>query len=636
MSSISAATRIKDTRITALLRALWLLSAIIGFGMVVISIPAYLRDCMCTPEVIAEWEQAGIAHIARNVPVAVSLISFAVFALIGAALFYWRSDDWLAVLAAFSFITLGTGLVALPSALPALLFEKLVYAFFDIGVALLVWLLFLYPTGRFVFSWVKWVVAANLLYFGLLIFIDPLTGLVSFVYLASAALALYFLALRYRHTAPSPQRQQIKWMALAIGALVVALLLLVIAGFFSGSFGTIFIFITDLLVRLALLLIPLSIGFAILRYRLWDVDLTINRSLVYAFITLELLGAGMLIFSLINGALQSLLGADNEGFAGAIAAGVVVALFTPARRQARNFVDRRIYGLRFNLDQLKQLPPITNAGILSGRTLDKYDILDVMGKGGMGEVYKGVSGTEEVAIKVLPADLATQPEFRGRFEREAEAMRQLDHPNIVRLHGYGTANGTPFIAMEFIEGQDLASLLQEVKMLSLEQAQRLMLDIAAALDYAHGLGYVHRDIKPSNMMIRREDGRAVLMDFGMVKMGNVGARFTGSGAVGTIDYMAPEQIMLAREVDHRADIYALGVVIYEMLTGKRLYDGTPAQVLFAHLQQPPPDPRSVNAAIQPATAYAILKALAKDPDDRWQSALEFIHALNTATVAAIA
>jgi serine/threonine-protein kinase len=153
-----------------------------------------------------------------------------------------------------------------------------------------------------------------------------------------------------------------------------------------------------------------------------------------------------------------------------------------------------------------------------------------------------------------------------------------------------------------------------------------MHDIGAALDAAHQQGFVHRDLKPGNIMIR-PNGQAVLMDFGVTKMTDASSSLTGTGALGTIDYMAPEQIMSAKEVDHRADIYALGVMLYEMMTGERPFKGGPAQVMFAHIQQPPPDPRDINAEIPRHIARAIMQAMSKNPEERFQSAGEFAAAL---------
>jgi len=162
--------------------------------------------------------------------------------------------------------------------------------------------------------------------------------------------------------------------------------------------------------------------------------------------------------------------------------------------------------------------------------------------------------------------------------------------------------------------------------LSVETLRPLMNQFADALDYAHARGLVHRDIKPSNVMLRGEN-ELVLMDFGLVKLNDSETRLTGSGAFGTIDYMAPEQILAASEVDHRADIYAVGVMLYEMLTGVRPYQGGAGQVLFAHLQQPIPDPRQLLPELPQSVARAVMQALAKNPNERHTSVGQLAAAL---------
>jgi serine/threonine-protein kinase len=167
--------------------------------------------------------------------------------------------------------------------------------------------------------------------------------------------------------------------------------------------------------------------------------------------------------------------------------------------------------------------------------------------------------------------------------------------------------------------------------MALDELRPLLDDVAAALDYAHEQGFVHRDIKPSNIMVRHPGGDtrmdAVLMDFGIAKVRQAQTGLTGSGAIGTIDYMAPEQIMAAHDVGPEADIYALGVVVYEALTGQRPFQGNVGQVVFAHLQQPAPDPRDLVPALSFDTSDAILKALDKDPANRFRTARDFVMAL---------
>jgi serine/threonine-protein kinase len=221
-------------------------------------------------------------------------------------------------------------------------------------------------------------------------------------------------------------------------------------------------------------------------------------------------------------------------------------------------------------------------------------------------------------------------------------MTALQHPNIVSTIEVGSVDDTHFIVMDYIDGQELSDYLRSKNYLGLDEARPLLRDLAAALDYAHGLGFVHRDVKPSNVMLKSVDEpknvtpavssaapyKAILMDFGIAKIIEDATRLTETGMMGTLDYLAPEQILNARQVDNRTDVYALGVLLYQLLTGELPFKGGVGQVVFAHLQQPPPDPRSVRAEIPENIAMAVIRAMAKEPDDRPQSAGELIAALN--------
>lgn len=283
-------------------------------------------------------------------------------------------------------------------------------------------------------------------------------------------------------------------------------------------------------------------------------------------------------------------------------------------------------------------PEAAPGGTFAGAQLGQYEVLALLGRGGMAEVYRGRHTRLDriVAIKVLPPSLAAEADFRQRFEREARAVAALKHPNIVQIFDFGDAEGTYYMVMEYIAGQDLAHVMRQTGPMPLEQVCSLVRGIASALDYAHAQGLVHRDVKPSNVMLEAEGQggeqpgarRAVLTDFGIAKIlaGSTGA--TKTGMVGTLDYIAPEQIRAAGTVDARADIYALGVMLYQMLTGRLPFVcDNPGAVLVAHLQQPPPDPRLALPSLPEGVARAILCALAKDPDERFRTAGALLEAL---------
>ena len=268
--------------------------------------------------------------------------------------------------------------------------------------------------------------------------------------------------------------------------------------------------------------------------------------------------------------------------------------------------------------------------IESGDKLGPYEILALLGSGGMGEVYKARDTRLErtVAIKVLPEHLAADPERRERLEREAKAVSQLNHAHICTLHDIGNQNGIVFLVMEYLEGETLADRLTRGA-LPLEEALRYAGQIADALDVAHRHGVVHRDLKPGNIMITKAGVK--LMDFGLAKLESAPVEagsaaptaakpLTQEGAVmGTVPYMAPEQLE-GKSVDARADIFAYGAVVYEMVIGRRAFEGeSQASIIAAIMGSEPKRLREILPMTPPMLDAVVSKALAKSPDERWQS-----------------
>ena len=259
----------------------------------------------------------------------------------------------------------------------------------------------------------------------------------------------------------------------------------------------------------------------------------------------------------------------------------------------------------------------------------------------MGEVYRAHDTRLDrtVAIKVLPADVASDADARTRFEREARAVAALDHPHICGIYDVGTVDGTHYLVMPHLEGQSLAGRLEQGP-LPLDQAMKLAIEIADALDKAHRQGTTHRDVKPANIMLMKTGSK--LLDFGLAKLRGPVAPLSMSGVsrlttqtpdtaqgtiLGTIQYMAPEQVE-GKEADARSDIWALGTVIYEMVTGTRPFQGdTPASIVGAILKDEPSPMSHVQPLAPPLLDHIVTRCLAKDPENRWQSARDISHAL---------
>ncbi len=268
----------------------------------------------------------------------------------------------------------------------------------------------------------------------------------------------------------------------------------------------------------------------------------------------------------------------------------------------------------------------------TGTTLGPYEILAPAGSGGMGEVYRARDTRLDriVAIKVLPAHLADEPERRERFEREARTIASLNHPHICTLYDIGRQNGTDFLVMEYLEGETLAQRLLKGP-LPLDQVLQYAIEIADALDKAHRKGITHRDLKPGNIMLTKSGSK--LLDFGLAKLRQDAApvvslskmstadSLTAQGTIlGTLQYMAPEQLE-AKEVDARTDIFAFGAVVYEMATGEKCFEGkSQASLIASILEREPPPMSSLQPMTPPALDRVVKKCLRKDCDDRWQSA----------------
>jgi hypothetical protein len=276
-----------------------------------------------------------------------------------------------------------------------------------------------------------------------------------------------------------------------------------------------------------------------------------------------------------------------------------------------------------------------SASDLVGKNLGKYRIVARLGRGGMAEVYKAYQpGLDRyVAIKVLHGHLADDEDFIGRFEREATAVARLRHGHIVQVYDFDVEGGLYYMVMEFVEGPTLKAELKERstkgQIFSLPETTRIITALASAIDYAHTRGMVHRDLKPANIMFTAE-GQVVLTDFGIARI--VGAtRYTVTGAIsGTPAYMSPEQGQGERG-DERSDIYSLGVVLYEMVTGRVPFDAdTPFAIIMKHINDPLPLPTAVNRDIPEIVERVILKAMSKSPGDRYQSAGEMAKALREA------
>ncbi len=275
----------------------------------------------------------------------------------------------------------------------------------------------------------------------------------------------------------------------------------------------------------------------------------------------------------------------------------------------------------------------TGAQRMIGQTvLGQYELVDVLGQGGMSVVFKAKHKLtdQEVALKILPPELAAHSQVKSRFLEEAKALAALDHPNIVHLYNFGQENGSFVLAMQYVQGKTWERIILENKRLDWKQSCRIAIDVLKALEYAHGRGVVHRDMKPSNVLVRSHDGMATVMDFGIAKMAQ-STRLTATGqTMGTVRYMSPEQVR-GQDVDLRTDIYSLGATLYESLTGDTPFDGqTHFEIMTKHLSEAPKMPSTLGVEVPYAVEEALMKSLAKKAENRFESARDMRKELEAA------
>jgi serine/threonine protein kinase len=264
---------------------------------------------------------------------------------------------------------------------------------------------------------------------------------------------------------------------------------------------------------------------------------------------------------------------------------------------------------------------------------NKFEVRELLGRGGFAEVYEVHDRQlhRRLAVKVLRPDLAWTAGMLQRFEQEARALASLSHPNILPIHFVGDREGLVYYAMPFIEGTSLGDLIRTEGAVEPERAAALIRPILQALAHAHEKGMIHRDIKPDNIIVEKQTGRPLLVDFGIVKQMDEGPGTTASGfVVGTPTYMSPEQALGQSNVDHRSDLYAMGGVLFHLVTGAPPFAGdTSQEVIGRHISQAVPIPSELNLGVPAWLSDVILRALAKRPEDRFQSAAEMADALRS-------
>jgi tRNA A-37 threonylcarbamoyl transferase component Bud32 len=623
---------------------------LIGVWVVIVLYTAMVLGTVLSPQFVS-LQNSNITQMILGLPAlfqlgidyGVDLLLIFGFSVIGGVLIVNRSDDWFAIFTSLFLITFGVRVTNLANAIASTPGYQtsggLILAMGDIGIVLFS---MLFPDGKFVPRWAKFI--APLLVVTMLgIYIFPnapffwnTMGRGSYLLVTTIWYIIGLLSAVYRYVrhANLAQKQQIRWAFIGtMGPFVWFLIFQVLFSFIqTGDSTTLLATGFQIVSRLAgiflFLMLPLFITISIARTKLFDIDLIINRSLVYGILTIGLGLTFALALGLISTIFKSIHQTDQSLLMATVFSVSAGALFQPARKKLQRFVDHFFYHIKIDYQKTPAEIRAESETIITGTTLSSYNDLKLIGRGGMAEVYSATSPKHKVvAIKVLRATLASDEQFRKRFLREAEIVSGLEHPNIVQVMDFGDENGAYYIVMELLSGPDLNNLLKQEKQITLPKTINLLRGVADALDYAHQQGLVHRDIKPSNVMLDSSATslRVMLTDFGIAKISDAHTKITNTGMVGTFDYIAPEQIQASAEVDGRADIYALGVMTYQMLTGCLPFERpNTGALLLAHLNAPPPDAREKLHSLPRQTAHAIQQAMAKEPKARFSTASEFI------------
>jgi tRNA A-37 threonylcarbamoyl transferase component Bud32 len=673
MNAVSSSSTIVRTplfgRRLLIARLAWTAVIVLALIVFIVSLPVRANELRMIP---AEGEprvtyqlRPGDAPVLDEIGLSLStyavyitggeFIFVCVYLICGFVIFWRKSDEWFPMLVSAVLVAYGVSALYNTNALVKVYpqWAVAVYPLYTVAFGGLAFLCFIFPSGKFVPRWTKWFAFAWLGW-GVLWALLPNTPLNIYtwqpsqrrmLYLIVYGLAIAVQVYRYLRVSTPPQRQQTRWIILGLLAAFIGFSIVVVPTYFipqlfiPGTLGMGYTLFAMPMIVISLLFIPLSVTIALLRYRLWETAGLVNRTLTYVVLTIVLGIVFLLSVFVVQQIFTAFTGSSEAVIPVGVAMLLIGVLFNPTRRTLQRMIDRRLYGLdvtQLDANRNTEFTP----GVHSERMLGAYRVGELIGRGGMGEVYRGHHDAlnRDVAIKVLSDSLARQDVFRARFEREAQTVAALRHPNIVSMFDFGITGSTYYMVMEYVAGQELGDYLKQVKHLSLDATRVLLEDICAALDYAHGQGLVHRDIKPSNVMLQKitmtdanidtqRPFRAILMDFGIAKTITEGTSMTQTGMLGTVDYIAPEQAVSAKGVDKRADIYALGVMTYQMLTGQLPFSGeNSAMVLLSHLNAPPPDPRTIMPDLPEEAAMSILRALSKEPDARFDTAGEFAQA----------
>jgi tRNA A-37 threonylcarbamoyl transferase component Bud32 len=638
----------------------WFTIALVSILLFVLGLPFRFAELITLQsDVLAALDQAGVSRLGWALGMLTpEVLLMLVFTIVGVSIYVQKPRDMTILLVSLLLITWGTSIMNVVEALVVSFPLLEIWVLFSraLSWSLVMTVLLIFPNGQLYPEWSKWLLGFWLVLIWSWFFFPSLPHNVSVhggladplrfgIYFGLVAVGGIAQTQRYRKVSSPTERQQAKWAFLGIG-------LMFLIAFFEEAPSAIDPTLIDMNTPESILYVLISTGFfvvgslafpfglaaSIQQTRLWKIDYVINRGLVYFLATSFLLFTFYFLFQVLQILLSSLTGDQQPAVVALVSALIAVVLFRPARSRLQRYIDERYYHIKIDYRGEDKTKSTFSFQLLEDyHQVGDYEIIEMIARGGMSEIFKGkhVATGEEAAIKILLKPFAQYAEFRQRFAHEAKIISQMDHDNIVKLYDYGETDDLYYIIMEFVSYHTLANQMKTAAPFDLDFTQHIICQTAQALDYAHNLGVIHRDVKPSNLLLRSSVKgtpypQPVLSDFGIAKAEAPTTGWRRTGFVGSFDYISPEQIRASDDVDCRTDIYSLGVLAFQMLAGELPFSAeTHAAMLIAHIQQPPPNLLAYNADVPDRTAYAIMRAMAKDPADRFADAASFAQALVT-------
>ncbi|MEN8240997.1 MAG: serine/threonine-protein kinase [Chloroflexota bacterium] len=636
----------------------WVVITVVSIGFFILGLPHRFQDLLSVaPDVQHGLDLANVPNLGWALGMLIpEVLMMLVYTIIGISLFIQKSKDINILVVSMLLVSWGTTIMNVVEAFAAdfpfvdgwILFSR------ALSWSLIMTILLIFPNGRLYPKWSKWLLIFwygwiwswfffpelphNISIHGGLA--DPIRFLIYFSLLGIGVAAQ---VRRYHRVASPTERQQAKWAFLGIALMFLITFLEEAPSALDPTLvdqttpeSILYALVSTFFFVIGSLAFPIGIAASIQRKRLWQIDYVINRGLGFTLLTIVLGLAFFALFTFLEALFYALL--DNQYSAVvAITSGLVtISLFRPTRGWLQNFVDNRIYKIQIDYWEKKKLLPSYGFQLLQKlNKVGDYEITEMIARGGMAEIFKGkhVATGKEAAVKILLPHFAQDQLAQKRFIHEAQTISQLEHDNIVKLFDYGETDDLIYMIMEFISYQSLANQIKTEAPLSLKYTHQIITQIACALDYIHQQGTIHRDIKPSNILLRPAQSKdhppqAVLTDFGIAKTSTQSEQLRNQGFIGSLDYISPEQIQAAVNLDQRADIYSLGVMTFQMLAGNLPFQTkNRAATLIAHIQQPVPNILAYNPGLPDKVAFSIVKAMSKNPTDRFDRASDFAEAL---------